>query len=390
MNSLKAHFLLDPRITFLNHGSYGATPRPVFETYQNWQLRLEREPVNFINNELTALLKEARLALGRYLKADADDLVYVPNATFGLNVIARALPLKPGDEVLTTDHEYGATYNLWSYICRKHGAALIQQPISFPVASEAEALDEIWQGVTPRTKVIFLSHITSPTALRLPVAALCQRARAADMITVIDGAHAPGQIELDLDALGADFYVGNCHKWLCSPKGAAFLHTRRERQALIEPLVVGWGWGEKRKPSRESAYVEAMQRLGTDDLSAYLTVPAAIGFQEQHHWPEVRTRCHDLLAATLRQASELTGLRPLYPAPGPSFAQMAVIPLPPVHDLAAFTRRLYEKYRIQVPCIAWQDRQFLRVSVQGYNSEEDLDALMEALHAELPEFTGTT
>ena len=124
MNSLKAHFLLDPRITFLNHGSYGATPRPVFETYQNWQLRLEREPVNFINNELTALLKEARLALGRYLKADADDLVYVPNATFGLNVIARALPLKPGDEVLTTDHEYGATYNLWSYICRKHGAAL--------------------------------------------------------------------------------------------------------------------------------------------------------------------------------------------------------------------------------------------------------------------------
>ena len=384
MNSLKAHFLLDPRITYLNHGSYGATPRPVFEAYQNWQLRLEREPVNFINNELSVLLKDARQALGRYLKADTDELVFVPNATFGLNVIARSLPLKPGDEVLTTDHEYGATYNLWSYICQKRGAALIKQPVSFPIASEEAMLEEIWQGVTPRTKVIFLSHITSPTALRLPVEAVCQRAHAAGLITVIDGAHAPGQINLDLDALAADFYVGNCHKWLCSPKGAAFLHTRRDRQALIEPLVVGWGWGEKRKPARESAYVEAMQRLGTDDLSAYLTVPAAIEFQEQHHWPEVRARCHDLLAAALRQASELTGLCQLYPAQRAFYAQMAVIPLPSVHDLGAFTRRLYEKYRIQIPCVAWNGRQFLRISVQGYNSEEDLGALLEALSVELP------
>lgn len=384
MRSLKDHFLLDPQIIYLNHGSYGATPRAVFEAYQNWQLQLEREPVKFINNELPSLLKDARRALGRYLNADADDLVYVPNATFGINIIAHALPLKPGDEILTTDHEYGATDNLWSYICEKRGAALIQQSVSFPIASEAEVLEEIWRGVTPRTRVIFLSHITSPTALRLPIASLCQRARAAGLITVIDGAHAPGQITLDLDALGADFYVGNCHKWLCSPKGAAFLHARRPRQHLIEPLVIGWGWGKNRKPSNEPAYIDALQRLGTDDLSAYLAVPAAIEFQARHHWPEVRAQCHALLAATLKQACDLTGLSPLYPEQGRHYAQMAVIPLPPVHDLESFNRRLYEKYRIQIPCIEWKGRQFLRISVQAYNSEEDLATLLAALRAELP------
>ena len=383
MTSLKDHFLLDPHIVYLNHGSYGATPRAVFEVYQQRQLQLEREPVRFINDELPALLKDARHALGRYLNTDADDLVYVPNATFGLNIVARSLPLQAGDELVTTDHEYGATYNLWSTICQKRGAKLIKQPVSFPIASEAEMLEEIWRGVTPRTKAIFISHITSPTALRLPVEDLCQRARDAGLITIIDGAHAPGQIALDLKALAADFYVGNCHKWLCSPKGAGFLHAQASRQSLIEPLVIGWGWGENRNPSDEPAFIDALQRQGTDELSSYLSVPAAIEFQTQHHWPEVRAHCHTLLAATLKQANELTGLRSPYPAQGQHYAQMAVIPLPHIHDLQAFNRRLYEKYRIQIPCITWNGHQFLRVSVQAYNSEEDSKALLNALRAEL-------
>jgi isopenicillin-N epimerase len=385
MTSLKDHFLLDPDIIYLNHGSYGATPRAVFEVYQYWQLQLEREPVRFINEQLPALLKDARHALGRHLNADAEDLVYVPNATFGLNIVARSLPLQAGDELLTTDHEYGATYNLWSSICQKRGAKLIKQLLSFPVSSEAEMLEDIWRGVSSRTKAIFISHITSPTALRLPVEALCQRAREAGLITIIDGAHAPGQITLNLESLGADFYVGNCHKWLCGPKGAGFLHTRRSRQSLIEPLVIGWGWGEYRKPSNESAFIDALQRQGTDDLSAYLSVPAAIEFQTQHHWPAVRATCHTLLAAILKEASELTGLRSPYPAQGQHYTQMAVIPLPPIHDLTAFNRCLYEKYRIQIPCIAWKERQLLRVSVQAYNSEGDLKALLQALRAELAE-----
>jgi isopenicillin-N epimerase len=384
MNAFKQLFLLDSNTVYLNHGSYGATPSTVFEIYQGLQLQLERDPVDFINNQLPPLLKNARAALGRYLNANADDLVYVPNATFGLNVVAHALPLAPGDEVLTTDHEYGSINNLWSYVCRKRGASYRKQAVAFPVASDEAVIEEIWAGITPQTKVLFLSHITSSTALRLPVEALCKRARAAGIMTVIDGAHAPGQIALDLDMLGADFYIGNCHKWLCSPKGAAFLYTRRERQALIEPLVIGWGWGEERKPSSDSDYIQGLQWLGTNDLSAYLAVPEAIAFQARHDWVHVREDCHRMLATSLERAAELTGLSPLYPQQGRHYEQMAVFDLPHLRDLTAFNTRLYEHYRIQIPCMPWNGRQFLRISVQAYNSQADLDALFAALQQELP------
>lgn len=385
MTSLKDQFLLDPKIIFLNHGSYGATPRAVFEEYRRRQLQLEHDPVYFINTELPVLLKDARSALGRYLNAGADDLVYIPNATFGINVVAHALPLQAGDEVLSTDHEYGAINNLWSYICRKRGASYIKRAVSFPATSDEEIVEQIWAGVTPRTKVIFLSHITSPTALRLPVEPLCRRARDAGLLTVVDGAHAPGQLALDLAATGADFYVGNCHKWLCSPKGAAFLFADRARQHLVEPLVIGWGWGEHRnKATTGSTYVDALQWLGTDDPSAYLAVPAAIEFQTRHRWPEVRERCHRLLESVVQRASAQTGLDPLYPSRGRRYEQMAVIPLPRIPDLAAFNGRLYEKYRIQVPCLEWNGRQLLRISIQAYNSEDDANALLAALRAELP------
>ena len=237
MYNLKRHFLLDPTVTFLNHGSFGATPKPVFAAYQDWQRRLERQPVLFLGREIDGLLRQSRQALGEYLDAAADDLVYIPNATHGVNIVARSLALQPGDEILTTDHEYGACDYTWEFVCKKTGATYIHQPIPLPVQSEDEIIEQFWQGVTLRTKVIYLSHITSPTALRLPVEQICQRARQAGIWTLVDGAHAPGQIPLDLKAVGADFYTGNCHKWLLSPKGAAFLYARREAQPLIEPLI---------------------------------------------------------------------------------------------------------------------------------------------------------
>lgn len=388
MQLLKHEFLLDPEIIYLNHGSYGATPRPVFEAYQSWQRRLEREPVQFITREILPLLRQSRRRLGAYLNADPDDLVYVPNATFGVNVVARSLPLRAGDEVLATDHEYGAVENAWSYACGQCGARYVRQPISFPADCEAAMIDELWQGVTERTKVIFVSHITSPTALRLPVSRICERAREAGIWTVIDGAHAPGQMPLDLQALGADFYVGNCHKWLCAPKGAGFLFTRRDLQNLIEPLVVGWGWGENRRPAIESPYIESLQWLGVDDLSAYLSVPDAIEFQKRHHWPDRRALCHGLLKAYIARLSEVTGMTSPYSPDGRAYEQMAVAPLPRIEDLSSFTRLLYEKYNIEVPGIEWNGAQFIRISVQVYNSEEDLDhllnALCEALRLERP------
>lgn len=218
MQKLKKYFLLDPEIHFLNHGSFGATPKPVFEAYQAWQLRLERQPVLFLGREYDQLLREARMALAAYVHAEADDLVYLTNATQAVNLVARSLNLAPGDEILTTDHEYGACDYTWEFLCGKTGAQYIRQSLPIPLVGGADEIAaQFWQGVTPRTKVIYLSHLTSTTALRLPVEQICQRARQAGILTLVDGAHALGQLPLDLTALGADFYTSNCHKWMLMP-----------------------------------------------------------------------------------------------------------------------------------------------------------------------------
>lgn len=383
-DSLRNEFLLDPDVVFLNHGSFGATPRPVFEVYQEWQRRLEWQPVQFLGTDIGAYLAEARAGLARYLGAAADDLVYIPNATFGINVVGRSLDLGPGDEVLSTDHEYGACANVWEFMARRTGFRTINQNIPLPLATDAEIVEQLWAGVTPRTKVIFMSHITSPTAVRFPVAAVCARAREAGILTVIDGAHAPGQTPLDLEAIGADFYTGNCHKWLCAPKGSAFLHARPAVQHLIEPLIVGWGWGEGRTFTFGTDFLDSIQYPGTNDYAAYLAVPAAIEFQAKHDWPSVRARCHALAAQAIGRINELTGLPSLYPeSDGDSFHQMAIAALPPIADLPAFKKRLYDEFRVEIPCIQWGERQFIRISVQGYNNEADLDALLAALAAML-------
>ena len=209
MFNLKQHFLLDPSVTFLNHGSFGATPKPVFEEYQRWQRELENQPVEFLGRRFTGLMADARAVLGEYLGTHADNLVYTQNVTISMNIVARSLELSAGDEVLTSDHEYGAMDRTWRFLAQQHGFTYINQPVS--LASKEAFVESFWSGVTERTRVIFLSHITSPTAVIFPVAEIIQRARAAGIITVIDGAHVPGQIPLDLDSLGADFYGGNLH-----------------------------------------------------------------------------------------------------------------------------------------------------------------------------------
>ena len=384
IHSLRDEFLLDPNVVFLNHGSFGATPRPVFAVYQEWQRRLEWQPVQFLGTEIGAYLAEAREALGRYLNVPANDLVYVPNATFGVNIVARSLRLGPGDEVLSTDHEYGACENAWLFMSRERGFRYVRQPITLPLADEGDVVEQLWAGVTPRTKVIFLSHITSPTAVRLPVEAICARARAAGILTVVDGAHAPGQISLDLEATGADFYAGNCHKWLCAPKGAGFLYARPEAQRLIEPLIVGWGWGEGRTFTFGSDFLDYLQYPGTNDYAAYLAVPAAIDFQAHHDWPAVRARCRGLVEDAIGRLQGLTNRPSLYPRPaGDAYSQMAIAALPPIADLPAFKKRLYGEFHVEIPLIQWNGRQFIRVSIQGYNDETDVNALLAALEVML-------
>ena len=385
--NLTSLFLLDPKVVFLNHGSFGACPAPVLEVYQDWQRRLEKQPVRFLARELPGLLKNARSALAEAVGCRANDLVYLPNATHGVNAAARSLELGPGDEILTTDHEYGACLNAWQYISRQTGAELIQQPLTLPVRSSADLLEEFWGGVTPRTKVLFLSHITSPTALILPIREICSRAREHGLLTVVDGAHAPGQIPLDLTALGADFYTGNCHKWLLAPKGTAFLYVRPNRQLPVEPLVVSWGWGENRTYESGSRLVNLLEWQGTRDPSAALTVPAALAFQEQHGWEVIRENCRGLLTEYLPKFHTLTGKPSLYGTESGLFRQMAAVELPPLEDPADYQAHLYRERRIEIPVIVWHGRHLLRISVQGYNQASDLETLLEALDSSLASFT---
>ncbi len=378
MHQLKEHFLLDPNVIFLNHGSFGATPRPVFEAYQTWQRKLERQPVRFLVQDLFPRLEHARQVLASTLNASAADLVYIPNATFGVNLVSRSLPLHPGDEILTSNHEYGACDNAWMFTAQKTGAKYIRRPIPLGLSS-AEIANHFLDGITPRTKIIFISHITSQTALRMPVEDICREARGKGILTLVDGAHTPGQIPLNLAEIGADFYVGNCHKWLLAPKGAGFLHTRPEHQANLEPLVVGWGWGENSPFSSGSSYIDKLEWLGTKDPAAYLAVPSAIQFQKDHDWPQVREQCHQLLKQTVRRACAITGLPSVYASEEGLYHQLAIIPLPSIENLPEFKETLYERYKIEIPTIEWQGRQFLRISVQGYNTEEELAVLLGAL-----------
>lgn len=382
MPSFKDLFLLDPSITYLNHGSFGATPKPVFQAYQRWQRELERQPVEFLDRRHNSLMQSAREALAVYLGTRAEDLVFTQNVTIALNIVVRSLDLEPGDEVLSTDHEYGALDRTWHFLSKERGFAYINQHIPAPLNSPEQFVEALWSGVTPRTRVIFLSHITSRTALIFPVAEIIRRAREFGILSIVDGAHAPGQIPLSLRDLGADFYGANLHKWLCAPKGAGFLHARPEAQGMLKPLVVSWGY-ESETPS-SSTFIDHHEWWGTRDLSAFLSVPAAIEFQKAHHWPEVQEYCHRLTLEAQRRICSLTGLPPLHSRDDIWFRQMCTAPLPSGVDLQDLKRRLYDEYRIEIPLTEWGEYKLIRVSVQAYNDSADIDRLLEALGELLP------
>ena len=348
MGPVKDLFLLDPEVTFLNHGSFGATPRAVFERYQAWQRELEREPVDFIARRLGPLLAEARGELGDFVGAEADDLTFVQNATTGVNMAARALDLQPGDEVLSTNLEYGACVLTWERLC-----TFVQADIA-----------ELFEHVTERTKAVFVSHITSETALLLPVEEIVAHARSLGLATIVDGAHAVAQVDLDLDALGADFYAGNCHKWLCAPKGAGFLHVRPEWQERVDGTITSWGYEEP------ATFRSRTELQGTRDSSAYLTVPAAIAFVREH---DERRRCVALAREARRELCALLRTEPI--APDEMVLQMASVRLPePDPDL---NRRLFDEHRIEIPVS--HDGTLLRLSIASYNDRADVDRLLEAL-----------
>jgi isopenicillin-N epimerase len=379
----RPRFLLDPSIVFLNHGSFGARPRAIVAEVQRIRRQIEDSPVEFLGRRSSALLEAALADLGSYIGADPADLAFVENATTAINVAASSISLGPGDEVLGSDHEYGACALAWERACRARGASYRRFALPLPYAGDEDFLSRLESALTPRTRVLFLSHITSPTALRFPVEAACRLARERGILTVIDGAHAPGHIDLDLAGIGADYYAGNCHKWMCAPLGSAFLYVRPEHQTGLEPPVASWGLvAEAEGISEHDTYVgtsplaRRLRWLGTRDIAPFLSVPAAIRFSKSLEFAGDGERCASLAETTARRAASALGLEA--PIQENSELRMALVPLPSC-DGAALKAALFDRYRIEVPVTSHSGRQYLRLSFFAYNDEEDGEKLVRAL-----------
>ena len=385
---------LRPDVVFLNHGSYGACPTDVLEVQREWRDRLEAEPIRFLTRELDDRLGEARVAVGAFLHADPDGIAFLPNATAGVNTVLRSLRFEPGDELLTDDHEYNAVINAMRFVARRDGAAVVVAPVPYPIASEDVVVEALLGAVTPRTRLLVVSHVTSPTALVLPVERLVREFADRGIDTIVDAAHAPGMVPLDVDALGAAYWTGNGHKWPCAPKGAGVLWVRDDRRDSIHPMSISHGANAMLTDGR-TRFRHEFDWTGTADPTAYLTLPAAIDWmaaQVPGGWPEVMATNRALTLAGRDAICAALGIE--VPAPASMIGSMATIPLPGVtSDAAAATlaQQLYDEDGIEVPIIGWPvpaarsaveaapTRALLRISAQRYNELADYEALAAAL-----------
>ncbi|MBC8125277.1 MAG: aminotransferase class V-fold PLP-dependent enzyme [Candidatus Kapabacteria bacterium] len=382
----RSDFLLCEDIIFLNHGSFGACPRVILDEQRTWIDRLEYQPVLFFR-EAPALLKSAREALSHYVGAQPQDLVYVTNSTYGINVAAHAFAelLAAGDEIVTTDHEYGACDRAWHQYCVNKGIKYVRAEIPIPVPSTDELVEIIWNRVTPKTKVLFLSHITSPTAVRLPIEELCIRAKAAGIRTVVDGSHAPGHILLDLSTLQADVYTANCHKWMCTPKGSAFLWVAPDIQQHFTPLIVSWG--SEIPTAGDGLFMDEHEYIGTRDLSPFLTVPFALKWMEEQRWDVVQQNARALATYASEVLTKLKGVAPLCTTGQDAMLQMAAVTLPDSTDTDVMKDWLYNERAIEVVVHRWLGKAILRCSTHAHTSRADVDTLAVAVNDYLADRT---
>ena len=391
---------LDPAVTFLNHGSFGACPRAVLEAQRRWRERMEAEPVRFLALDLEDLLADARERLASFVGAAADDLAFVPNATAGVSTVLRSLRFAPGDELLTTDHEYNASLNALRFAAARDGARVVVAHVPFPATDPGEAVAAVLAAVTPRTRLALLDHVTSPTALVLPIRELVDGLADRGVDTLVDGAHGPGMLPLDLDAIGAAYYTGNCHKWLCAPKGSAFLRVRRDRQPWIRPLAISHGANARR--SDRSRFRVEFDWTGTADPTAWLSVPDAIdtvGAMAPDGWPGIMAANHALALEARDILCDTLAVEP--PAPDRMLGSMATVPLPvgdgpagAQGDRALALESALRERGFEVPVIPWPSPWLIdsgdlppstpggiavRVSAQRYNRRDQYQALGEAL-----------
>ncbi|MEO6597627.1 MAG: aminotransferase class V-fold PLP-dependent enzyme [Planctomycetota bacterium] len=384
-----AHWDLDSEVVFLNHGSFGACPRIVLAHQQELRARMESEPVLFLHRALENALDEARQELASFVGCSSDDLAFVPNATTGVSTVLRSLSFAKGDELLVTDHEYNACRNGLDFAAERSGARIVVAPIPFPLQDPQQVIDSVLAHATDRTRLLLIDHVTSPTGLVLPIEPIVHALRVRGIDTLVDGAHAPGMLPLALDRLGAAYYTGNCHKWLCTPKGSALLYVRRDRQAGLRPLCISHGANSTR--TDRSRFRLEFDFTGTADFTPFLCIPTALRFLGSllpGGMPALQAHNHELALAGRERLCETIGSPP--PAPPSMIGSLASVMLPvsesplvPPLGLDPLQVRLWHDHRIEVPVMRWPQPalRLLRISPQAYNSLEQYEYLAHAVGA---------
>tara|TARA_B100001029_G_scaffold174915_1_gene175628 strand:- start:34 stop:1185 length:1152 start_codon:yes stop_codon:yes gene_type:complete len=378
MKNLKSHFLLDSEIVYLNHGSFGACPKFIFNDYIKIQKELEKNPIKFLDNDIQYKVKRSQIALSKFINCDEDDIVFFPNPTTAMNEVFRSINLKIDDEILSTNHEYGALNKAWDFITLKTGAKYIQTKIPIPLHSHIDFINRIESKINKNTKVIFLSHITSSTGLIFPVKEIIELAKKYGIISIIDGAHVPGHINLDISKLNPDIYTGTCHKWMLSPKGVSFLYVKKEIQNQIDPLIISWGYANE-KVERSSFQDEHLWQ-GTKDISPYLTISKTLEFREKHNWENISNICKKRIIEFGVEIKNKLSLKPLCSLDSKFLGQMLSFDLNlPVSKLNQVLNILRAN-SIVIPIFEWENKLLMRISLNGYNSEDDIQRLLLALN----------
>lgn len=387
---MREHWILDPNVIYLNHGAFGACPREVLEAQNRVRAELEREPVQFFARLSESVLDRARERVAAWVRAKPDNFAFIRNSTSGVSAVLRAVDLRPGDAVLTTNHAYPACRNALDFVTGKCGAEVVVVEIPLPIRDQADVLGRILEAVSPRVRLALVDHVTSPTGLVFPIQDIVAGLRERGIETLVDGAHAPGMLDLDVESVGAGYYVGNFHKWVCAPKGAAMLCVREDLQRGLHPSVISHGYASR---SARSRFLEEFDWTGSDDPSPWLVVPDAIAFVGSllpGGWPEIRRRNRELARSARRLLARALGVEHL--APESMIEALAAFPIsdgPGEPPLSAYVDplrvALLEKHRIEVPVVTWPNapKRLIRISAHLYNSIGEYEALAEALRLEL-------